>query len=72
PLLHAAAAIGIAPGDCVYVGDDRRDIDAARAAGMPSVVALWGYRQDDDDPAAWQGDVMVDAPSTLLDPAVWP
>jgi len=72
PLLHAAAAIAIDPADCVYVGDDRRDIDAARAAGMPSVVALWGYRLDDDDPAAWQGDVMVDAPARLLDAANWP
>ena len=72
PLLHAAAAIGIAPSECVYVGDDRRDIDAARAAGMPSVVALWGYRLDDDDPVAWQGDVMIDSPGALLDPARWP
>jgi len=72
PLLHAAQAIGIAPADCVYVGDDRRDIDAARAAGMPSVVALWGYRLDDDDPAAWQGDAMVALPGDLLDPAAWP
>lgn len=72
PLLHAAEAIGIAAGQCAYVGDDRRDIDAARAAGMSSVVALWGYRLDDDDPAMWQGDVMVDAPVALLDPANWP
>ena len=72
PLLHAAAAIGVAASACAYVGDDRRDIDAARAAGMASVVALWGYRLADDDPAAWQGDVMVHAPSELLDPAAWP
>jgi len=72
PLLHAAAAIGIPAGDCAYVGDDRRDIDAARAAGMASVVALWGYRLDDDDPATWRGDAMVHAPASLLDPAAWP
>ncbi len=72
PLLHAAQAIGIAPCACAYVGDDRRDIDAARAAGMTSVVALWGYRLDDDDPVAWQGDAMIHAPEALLDPAAWP
>lgn len=72
PLLHAAAALGLAPGECAYVGDDRRDIDAARAAGMASVVALWGYRPDDDDPVAWQGDTMVEAPERLLDPEAWP
>ncbi len=72
PLLHAAQALALPAGECVYVGDDRRDIDAARAAGMPSVVALWGYRLDDDDPVAWQGDVMIDAPQRLLDAAAWP
>ena len=72
PLLHAANAIGIAPADCVYVGDDRRDIDAARGAGMPSVVALWGYRVEGDDPADWQGDTMVEEVADLLVPARWP
>ncbi len=66
PLLHAAAELGAAIDDCVYVGDDRRDIDAARAAGMRSVVALWGYRPEGDEPAAWGGDVMVATPSDLL------
>ena len=72
PLLHAARLAGVDPADCVYVGDDARDIVAALAAGMPAVVALWGYRLDDDDPVAWQGDVMVDTAEDLLDPARWP
>lgn len=72
PLLHAAQALGMPADQCVYVGDDERDIVAARAAGMPSVVALWGYRLDADDPVAWRGDLMVDAPRELCDPAAWP
>src|SRR5690554_5702078 len=72
PLLHAAGAIGIPETACVYVGDDERDIIAARAARMPSVVALWGYRLDEDDPVAWQGDVMVEGVSALLEPSAWP
>ncbi len=72
PLLHAARAIGIDAEACAYVGDDRRDIDAARAAGMASVVALWGYRLEDDDPATWQGDAMLADPRALLEPAAWP
>src|SRR5690606_28573333 len=44
PLRHAAAALRLAPGGCAYVDDDSRAIDAARAAGRASVVALWGYR----------------------------
>lgn len=72
PLLHAAQALEAEPGACVYVGDDERDIEAARAAGMPSVVALWGYRLGDDLPQDWGGDVLVDRPGELLDPARWP
>ena len=71
PLLHAAQTLGVEPADCVYVGDDERDIEAARAAGMPSIVALWGYRLGDDLPRNWGGDVMVDQPGELLDPARW-
>jgi len=72
PLLHAAAAMGFEVADCVYVGDDERDILAARAAGMRSLVALWGYRLEGDEPLAWQADAMVDAPERLLDPEAWP
>ncbi|HZX80664.1 MAG TPA: phosphoglycolate phosphatase [Lysobacter sp.] len=71
PLRIAAERMGLAASDCVYVGDDERDIAAARAAGMRSVVALWGYRLDEDDPVAWQGDVMLDAPHAMLDPSNW-
>lgn len=72
PLLHAAGAIGIAPADCVYVGDDARDIEAARAAGMPSIAALWGYRVAEDAPELWNADVMVAEPADLVAPARWP
>ena len=72
PLLHAAEAIGVAAEDCIYAGDDERDILAARAAGMPSVVALWGYRLHEDDPFAWQGDVLVHEPAELCEAAAWP
>lgn len=71
PLLHAARLLGVEAGDCAYVGDDARDIQAARAASMPSVVALWGYRGADEDPSDWRGDVMLSSPSELLDPANW-
>lgn len=72
PLLHAAQSLYVAPEDCVYVGDDERDIIAARAAGMRSVVALWGYRLPEDAPERWGGDVMAGSPRDLLDPASWP
>jgi len=72
PLLVAAERLGVAVSDCVYVGDDERDIQAARAAGMPSIAALWGYRQDHEDPAEWGADMLLASPDQLLDPANWP
>ena len=72
PLLHAALQLGLGAKDCVYVGDDERDIIAARAAPMPSIAALWGYRLGDDDPTTWQADVSAATPRSLLDPAAWP
>ena len=39
PLLHAAAALHLPPSACLYVGDDLRDVQAARAAGM-RVIAV--------------------------------
>ncbi len=71
-LLAACEALGIEPAQAVYVGDDERDIIAARAAGMPSIVALWGYRLPGIDPLDWRGDTMIEQPSELLDPAIWP
>ena len=72
PLLHAAMQLGLGAQDCVYVGDDERDILAARAARMPSIAALWGYRLAEDDPTTWQADVSAARPQALLDPAAWP
>ena len=71
PLLHAAQAVGVDIADCAYVGDDERDIVAARAAGMHAVVALWGYRLPGDDPLAWGADAQAATASDLLDAAAW-
>lgn len=66
PLWHAAAALDLPSSSCLYVGDDRRDIDAANAAGMPAVAALWGYRDPMEVPAAWPAQWHCDLPSDLL------
>ena len=72
PLRVAAERMGFATDDCVYVGDDQRDIEAARAAGMPSIAVLWGYRQDHEQPSEWGADAVLDSPGQLLDPENWP
>lgn len=65
PLLHAAQLIGLPPEACLYVGDAERDIQAARAAGMASLVALWGYIAHTDQPHAWLADGMIEQPEQL-------
>lgn len=42
PLLHGAAALGVDPATCVYVGDATVDVLAGRAAGMATVAVTWG------------------------------
>jgi HAD superfamily hydrolase (TIGR01509 family) len=41
PLLKAAAALGVPPRQCAYVGDAPADMTGARSAGMLSVAAGW-------------------------------
>jgi 2-phosphoglycolate phosphatase len=67
PLWHAARAMGLAPESVVYVGDDLRDAQAARAAGMTMVAATWGYLGLGEPVHEWGADALVAAPSQLLD-----
>ena len=43
PLLLVAERMGIAPQQMLFVGDSRNDIQAAKAAGCPSVGLTYGY-----------------------------
>ncbi len=65
PLLLAAATMGVAPMRTLYVGDDERDVQAARAAGMPVIVAGYGYLGDGTPPAQWGADDIVDSPQGI-------
>jgi len=66
PLLHACSLLGRDPSECVYLGDAERDIAAARAAGMPALVATWGYLGDGDEPANWAAEALLPDPGALL------
>ena len=67
PLLHAANAMGIAASDCVYVGDDLRDVEAGAAAGMATIVAGYGYMGVGGDPKRWPATGWIDRPQDLID-----
>jgi N-acetyl-D-muramate 6-phosphate phosphatase len=66
-LLHACKLLSIAPEKTVYVGDDERDVQAANAANMRSVAALWGYRPHGDFPENWQADDLAEQPLDLIE-----
>ncbi len=66
PLLHALAATGVAPDAALYVGDDLRDIQAGRAAGMRTVAVSYGYLGDGPHYGQWGADHVIHSPVELL------
>lgn len=70
PVLAAARIAGIDPKQCWYVGDDRRDIESGRAAGMATIAANWGYLGE-HAVHDWGADVVAEQPSQLLEWLGW-
>ena len=66
PLLEAARRMAVEPSRCWYVGDDLRDVQAGRAAGMTTVVAAWGYLGEGEPVSAWEADHVAESPTALL------
>jgi 2-phosphoglycolate phosphatase len=66
PLLEAARRLGLPPFQCLYVGDDERDIAAGRAAGMPTVAACYGYLGLGADVSRWGADAEITSPIAVL------
>ncbi len=67
PLLYACEMIGSAPQQCLYVGDAKRDIEAGHNAGMPTLVAMFGYLMEDDRPESWGATAMIRHPAEILE-----
>ncbi|MGL4768493.1 MAG: phosphoglycolate phosphatase [Formosimonas sp.] len=66
PMLYAAHQLGLSPTHLIYVGDDSRDIEAARAAGyMSAFAAAYGYCAQ-DEVADWRADAVLQTPDDLL------
>lgn len=65
PILHACGILGKPPGRSLYVGDDRRDIEAGRAAGTATAAAAYGYLGDSGPPESWDADFIADHPVAM-------
>ena len=66
PLLHAAQLCKVDPAACIYVGDDLRDIQAGRAAGMKTLAVTWGYMGDGEPAQQWGADAVIATPPEVL------
>ncbi|MDP3651169.1 MAG: HAD-IA family hydrolase [Rhodoferax sp.] len=66
PLLEAARCLGVNPSECLYVGDDERDVVAGNAAGMYTVAATYGYLGSQADTQAWGAHAEINSPLALL------
>jgi len=66
PMLKACELIGVSPAQCLYLGDDMRDMQAANASGMRGIIASYGYVSADASIENWQAHGSIDTPSGLL------
>lgn len=65
-LLMACDQLNVSPQDVIYVGDAERDVEAGSAAKMETVVALFGYLSDDDQPERWGADYLINKAEEIL------
>jgi 2-phosphoglycolate phosphatase len=66
PMFEASRRLKTEPQYCVYIGDDKRDIEAGQAAGMPSLAATWGY-MGSHDVSTWNAQAALKEPDCVLD-----
>jgi len=66
PILHACNQAGSEAAECIYIGDAERDIEAGNAAGMRSIVALFGYIAESDKPNKWNAHASINHPKEIL------
>ena len=66
PVLLACERAGVVPAQSLFVGDDRRDVQAGAAAGLYTVAVSWGYL-DGGDPHTWGADRVLDHPAELAE-----
>ncbi len=67
PLLHACRLLDTLPQETAYIGDAQRDIEAGRNAGMSTLLAAYGYLEEDASPETWGADIIVDEPAEILE-----
>lgn len=66
-LLLACQKISVKPDECIYIGDHKRDIIAAKAANMLTIAALYGYTPYHEDPLSWKASAYANNSQEILE-----
>lgn len=65
PMFKACEIIDVPPAQCLYLGDDVRDMKAANASGMRGIIANYGYVGADASVESWNAYGSIDQPTEL-------
>lgn len=64
-LFKSIEVFGVAPGECLLVGDAPADMEAGRRAGVRTCAVRYGYG-DTAEMAKWEPDYWIDHPRELI------
>lgn len=67
PMFYACKLADTLPGECVYIGDARRDIEAGHNAGMKTIIAEYGYIANSENTEDWQADHSIQSPAQIFE-----
>ncbi|WP_022952690.1 HAD-IA family hydrolase [Leucothrix mucor] len=67
PLFYAASACNVLATECIYVGDAERDIEAGNRAGMTTLLASYGYIDEEERPELWGANGVIEEAQEILD-----
>jgi len=68
PIIHALLLLNTKSSKySFYIGDSKKDVDAAKAAGISSIACTFGYIEEDDDPEKWYAEFTANEPSEIIE-----
>lgn len=65
PMLYALNACHAVASECLYIGDDQRDVVAGKAAGMKTGAITFGYHSEASAPNTWGADYLFHSPQEI-------
>lgn len=66
PLLYACKLLDVQPSESIYIGDAQTDIIAGKRAGMYTMLALYGYIDETENPLSWDANYLIERPTDII------